>query len=103
MPPPISPRGLLGSLLGATLPLMSSAWALPSWQDLLPALAPVDDRTYGSDYDEIWEEGETLPKKSGEHWFFEEGRRGRYFIGGKTKRPKGLLIGMHGGGVGSPS
>lgn len=67
----------------------------------LEPLSERDEKKWRKELLEIWEEGETLPKKSGEHWFFEEGRRGRYFIGGKTKRPKGLLIGMHGGGVGS--
>jgi pimeloyl-ACP methyl ester carboxylesterase len=42
-----------------------------------------------------------LPKKSGKHWFWEDEERGLYIVGGKLKSPKGLLIGMHGGGVGS--
>ena len=42
-----------------------------------------------------------LPKKSGEYYFWENSKRGFYIIGGNTKKPKGLLIGMHGGGVGS--
>jgi dienelactone hydrolase len=72
--------------------------------ELVARVGPLDERDekkWRKDLLEIWEDGATLPKKSGEHWFFEEGSRGRYFIGGKTKRPKGLLIGMHGGGVGS--
>ena len=42
-----------------------------------------------------------LPQKSGEYFFWENSKRGFYIIGGETKKPKGLLIGMHGGGVGS--
>lgn len=52
----------------------------------------------------------TLPETSGEHWVdprtcapVDRGTRGagRLFVGGDTKSPKGLLIGLHGGGVGS--
>ncbi len=47
-------------------------------------------------------EGRTLPKDSGRHWYWEEPKkRGLYIIGGKTSKPKGLLIAMHGGGAGS--
>ncbi len=42
-----------------------------------------------------------LPKDQGEHWAWEEQRRGRYFLGGEMKKPNALLISMHGGGVGS--
>lgn len=49
---------------------------------------------------ELWEDGPTLPKKSGEHFFFDDGR-GRFFVDGRTRKPEGLLLGMHGGGQGS--
>lgn len=42
-----------------------------------------------------------LEGKSGRFHWWEEQRRGFYIVGGKTSKPKGLLIGMHGGGVGS--
>ena len=42
-----------------------------------------------------------LPKKSGRRFFWEDEERGLYIVGGKTKSPKGLMIGMHGGGEGS--
>lgn len=46
--------------------------------------------------------GRKLEKKAGEHWFWEEpNQRGRYFVGGETRRPEALLIAMHGGGEGS--
>ena len=44
---------------------------------------------------------ELLPKKKGEYFFWENSKQGFYIIGGETSKPKGLLIGMHGGGVGS--
>lgn len=46
-------------------------------------------------------EGRTLPKDAGRHWYWQEPKRGFYIIGGKVSKPKGLLIAMHGGGVGS--
>ncbi len=51
--------------------------------------------------EKAWGKLRKLPKK-GEHWYWEEdGKRGRFFVSGKTSRPKGLFIGLHGGGVGS--
>jgi poly(3-hydroxybutyrate) depolymerase len=43
----------------------------------------------------------TLEKKSGHHYYWDKKRTGFYVLGGDTKKPRGLLIGMHGGGVGS--
>lgn len=53
--------------------------------------------------EDAWEDGPELPTKGGEHWYWDEGgeRRGRYFLSGRTRRPAGLFIGLHGGGVGS--
>ncbi len=42
-----------------------------------------------------------LEKKSGTYYFWEKPRDGKFIIGGDTKKPRGLLLGMHGGGVGS--
>jgi len=42
-----------------------------------------------------------LPRKSGEYYFWKNPDRGFYIIGGETRKPQGLLIGMHGGGVDS--
>ena len=42
-----------------------------------------------------------LPTKGGSHYYWEDDKKGLFLIGGETKKPKGLLIGMHGGGVGS--
>ncbi len=46
--------------------------------------------------------GPKLKKKSGRAWFWHKPqKRGLYIVGGRTRRPKGLLIGMHGGGKGA--
>ncbi len=42
-----------------------------------------------------------LEQKSGRHLWWEEESRGLYIVGGEEKRPKGLFIGLHGGGAGS--
>ena len=42
-----------------------------------------------------------LPKEKGEYFFWPETKQGFYIIAGETEKPKGLMIGMHGGGVGS--
>lgn len=50
--------------------------------------------------------GRTL-EKEGDQWFWPGDKkkgtqgRGRYIVGGETKKPKGLAIAMHGGGLGS--
>lgn len=77
--------------------------------DVLATLPPLDARaeaTWREDLHELWMDGPELPskKKSGRHFLWEDregGERGLYIVGGKTRRPKGLVIGMHGGGVGS--
>jgi len=69
----------------------------------LALLDPLDakaEKKWRKELLELWEDGPTLPKKSGEHHFFDDDR-GRYFIDGRTRKPEGLLLGMHGGGQGS--
>ena len=48
-----------------------------------------------------WEKGPRLDKGSGRQFWWEQEERGLFFVGGETKRPKGLFLGMHGGGWGS--
>lgn len=48
-----------------------------------------------------WNKLPELPFSKGDGHYWEEEGRGRYIVGGKTRKPKGLLIAMHGGGVGS--
>lgn len=40
-------------------------------------------------------------ERGGRNWFDEKEKRGLYLVGGETKRPKGLVFGLHGGGAGS--
>ncbi|QDU65827.1 hypothetical protein [Engelhardtia mirabilis] len=72
----------------------------------LPVLDARAEKDWREDLLERWMEGPQLPskKKSGQHYLWEEregGERGKYIVGGKTKKPKGLVISMHGGGLGS--
>lgn len=46
-----------------------------------------------------WGKGPELETRSSNYLFDDE--RGKYLVGGKLSRPKGLAICMHGGGVGS--
>ena len=63
------------------------------------AVGPAEEAP--QEHEKAWEDGRELPRKGGEHWYWEDERRGRFFLSGKTKKPKGLFIGLHGGGVGS--
>lgn len=47
------------------------------------------------------DERREMVKESGSHFWWPEDQRGLYILGGETRKPTGLLIGMHGGGVGS--
>ena len=50
--------------------------------------------------EKAWEDSRELPRKGGEHWYWEDERRSGSSSAGKTKKPKGLFIGLHGQGVG---
>lgn len=67
----------------------------------LPDLSASEEARWRKELQKAWEDLPGLPSKKGDNWYFEEPRRGRYIVGGKTGKPAGLLIGMHGGGVGS--
>ncbi|MCA8975210.1 MAG: hypothetical protein KDC98_10840, partial [Planctomycetes bacterium] len=62
-------------------------------------LAPRDVDKWKQKIAKLWRKGRTL-EKSGDNLFFADGR-GRYIVGGETRKPTGLLIAMHGGGQGS--
>ncbi|MCB9887804.1 MAG: alpha/beta hydrolase [Planctomycetes bacterium] len=75
----------------------------------LQTVPPLDARAVAAwtkKIDKLLGKGATL-QKSGDNWFWPADKktgqpdRGRYIVGGETKKPKGLLIAMHGGGVGS--
>lgn len=74
----------------ATLPPLDKS-QLAAWQQKLAKLHS---------------KGRTL-EKEGDQWFWPADKkkgtpnRGRYLVGGETKKPKGLAIAMHGGGLGS--
>ncbi|MFT4840935.1 MAG: pimeloyl-ACP methyl ester carboxylesterase [Planctomycetota bacterium] len=82
---------------------------------LLEQVAKVPDLTKRKRADwqrkisKLWSKGAML-EKSGDHWYWPRTKqekkakvseRGRYIVGGETKKPKGLAITMHGGGLGS--
>ncbi len=57
-------------------------------------------KTWRKDLLKIWGKGPEL-EGEGTHFLWPQESRGKYIVGGVTKRPKGLAICMHGGGVGS--
>jgi len=67
----------------------------------LPAPTGTKRKKLLAAIEKAWRAQEPLPKKAGEYWYWDEPRKGRYFVSGKVKKPKGLFIGLHGGGVGS--
>ncbi|MCA8982041.1 MAG: hypothetical protein KDC14_18565, partial [Planctomycetes bacterium] len=69
--------------------------------DELPALTDRDRKKWSDEIEKRWEKGPKLEKKSGLHYFWEDASKGLYIVGGESKRPKGLFVGMHGGGVGA--
>lgn len=65
---------------------------------------PVSERslkTWEKRLEKLRKKQRTLEPKSGRHHWWEEEERGFFIVQGETKRPKGLFIGLHGGGVGS--
>ena len=69
----------------------------------LPAPTGTKRRKLLAAIEKLWAKGPELPAKAGEYWYWDEGddRKGRYFVAGQVRKPKGLFIGLHGGGVGS--
>ncbi len=66
-----------------------------------PELTKAAAKTWRKKLLKTWAKGRELEKDSGQAFFWEEDERGRFIVGGKTRRPKGLLLCMHGGGAGS--
>ncbi|HVS17218.1 MAG TPA: hypothetical protein VMT18_01370 [Planctomycetota bacterium] len=58
-------------------------------------------KTWRKRLEKLRKKQRTLEKKSGNFHWWEEEQRGFFIVQGETKRPKGLFIGLHGGGVGS--
>ena len=67
----------------------------------VPALNEREAKRWRKDLAKAWSQGPKLPKRGSRHHLWEEEERGLFYLAGKTKKPKGLFIGMHGGGVGS--
>lgn len=72
----------------------------------VPLPGAREQKDWKKKFEKLWGKGREL-ERSGDNWFWgdekkKEPRRGRYIVaGGDAKKPKGLLIAMHGGGVGS--
>ena len=64
-------------------------------------LSASEEKKWRKSLLKTWGKLDGLPFEKGDNHYWEEEKRGRYIVGGKTKKPKGLLIAMHGGGVGS--
>lgn len=58
-------------------------------------LAPEDVAGWSKTLLARWKQGRKLEKSSGEHWFWPDSKRGKYVIGGETKKPRGLYVGLH--------
>jgi pimeloyl-ACP methyl ester carboxylesterase len=75
--------------------------------DALPPLTPAQEKSWRGELGKLASKsGPRLADDSGRHWFWPEDKKGKsgkglYIVGGDTKKPKGLLIGMHGGGAGA--
>lgn len=71
----------------------------------VPALTDRTLKSWMKRIDKASAKGPGLEKSSGRHYFWNDPKKGiekgLYIIGGKTQKPKGLLIAMHGGGAGS--
>lgn len=76
---------------------------------LVPDLTDRQQSTWIRKIGKLWTKGHKL-EKSGDNWYWPRtkqekkdkvAQRGRYIVGGQTRKPKGLAIAMHGGGLGS--
>ena len=58
-------------------------------------------KTWEKRLEKLRKKQRTLEGKGGRYHWWEDEQRGFYLVQGETKRPKGLFVGLHGGGVGS--
>ena len=65
-----------------------------------PPLTAPQVKNWSKKVLEAWDRGPRLEKKDGRHYLWKD-ERGLYIVGGEDKKPKGLFIGMHGGGAGT--
>ncbi|MDB4734040.1 alpha/beta hydrolase-fold protein [Planctomycetota bacterium] len=97
-------RALLTDLLGmdpVSVEDQAKIRARLSPYDQLPSPTGSKRKKLLGAIEKAWRSGDKLPKKAGEYWYWDDPQKGRYFVAGKVKKPKGLFIGLHGGGVGS--
>jgi poly(3-hydroxybutyrate) depolymerase len=72
----------------------------------VPTLTPAQVTAWKTKLQKLHKKGRKL-ETTGDNWFVagddkkQLAPRGRYIVGGETKKPKGLAIAMHGGGTGS--
>ena len=70
-----------------------------------PAMKSRDARKWIKRFEDLWDDWPKMVKDGGREFLYPDAepaqRRGKYVVGGETNKPKGLLIAMHGGGVGS--
>ena len=94
--------------------VLEAVFAAPRFQTDLAALdaglrdldtIPLDSASATRDWSkriaDLSAKGRKLEKKGGTYFWFEKEKRGLFILGGETRNPKGLLLAMHGGGVGS--
>ncbi|HRV81158.1 MAG: hypothetical protein H6830_06570 [Planctomycetes bacterium] len=74
-------------------------WA--TYLEATPDLSAREEKKWRKNLLKGWSKLGPLPFDKGDGFYWEADKRGRYIVGGKTKKPKGLLIAMHGGGEGS--
>lgn len=73
----------------------------------VPALTAAQEKSWRGKLQKLAaKSGRELEKDSGSQWFWPDDKKGKtgrglFIVGGNTKKPKGLLIGLHGGGAGS--
>lgn len=69
--------------------------------DSLPLERPSDRKKAVKELLAAADARREMQKESGQYFWWETEKRGLYILGGETRKPAGLLIGFHGGGVGS--
>ena len=67
----------------------------------VPDLTPAQVKTWQAELSKLAAKGRKLEPKPGQQFFWDKPERGLFIVGGEVAKPKGLLIGFHGGGVGS--
>lgn len=67
----------------------------------VPPLDAKQAAAWRKELEKLWRMGPKLERKSGATHLWPDEERGFYIVGGETKHPKGLFVGMHGGGLGS--